>query len=147
MKKTIKIFILEDNRHFGNVLKVHLSQEGREVSYFDSELTMIAQLDEKPDILILDHQLEYCTGLEVLEIVKRKCGTDSHVIYLSAQEYLDVTLKALKNGALEYIEKSSNPLRGLERVIAKLSSHTECFTIPFDLEVYRTDSDDYLTSA
>jgi hypothetical protein len=58
-----------------------------------------------------------------------------------------VTLKALKNGALEYIEKSSNPLRGLERVIAKLSSHTECFTIPLDLEVYRTDSDDYLTSA
>ena len=88
MKDHIKVFIMDDNRYFGNMLKASLSKKNRTVKYFQSEIELIRHLNEKPEILILDHKLEHCTGLEVLEVIKRKCGDSTNVIYLSAQEYL-----------------------------------------------------------
>jgi DNA-binding response OmpR family regulator len=110
-------------------------------------MDLIRRLDEKPEILILDHLLENCTGLEVLEIVKRKCGDSTYVIYLSAQDYLNVTLKALRSGAIEYVEKGKTPFNHLDSIISKISFHTDGFSKPMKLDQYRTDSKSYeLTS-
>jgi DNA-binding response OmpR family regulator len=143
MEKAIKIYILDDNRHFGSMIKDALSNESRVVMHFDSEIEFIRRLSDQPDIIILDHKLEYCTGLDVLEVIKRKCGPSANVIYLSAQGQLSVTLKSLRNGAIEYIEKGITPLKYIENVIAKIAKHTNQFKNPINVELYRADSTIY----
>ena len=143
MKKEMKIYILDDNEYFGTMLKESLSNKNRIVKCFQSEIEFIRRLKDMPDIIILDHTLEHCTGLEVLEVIKRKCGPVPNVIYLSAQEHLTVTLKALRNGAVEYIEKGLTPLEYVENIISKISKHTSHFETPLNLTNYRSDSTVY----
>ena len=143
MKNQIRIFILDDNRYFGTMVKQLLSKGDREVTYFQEEMAFIRKLPLQPDVIILDHKLEHCTGLEILEVIKRKCGPKSHVIYLSSQEYLNITLKSLRTGAVEYVEKGITPLKYLENVITKISVHTNNFLDPINLEAYRSDSKNY----
>jgi DNA-binding response OmpR family regulator len=59
MKDHIKVFIMDDNRYFGNMLKASLSKKNRTVKYFQSEIELIRHLNEKPEILILDHKLTF----------------------------------------------------------------------------------------
>lgn len=143
MNTSIKIFILDDNRHFGTLVKEVLSNQNREITYFQSEMEFIRKLSDTPEIIILDHKLEHCTGLEILEIIKRKCGNKTNVIYLSAQDYLNVTLKSLRNGAVEYLEKGITPLGHLNTTIKKISVHTNNFLNPINLEAYRSDFNVY----
>ncbi|MFT6245657.1 MAG: two-component SAPR family response regulator, partial [Salibacteraceae bacterium] len=58
MKKEITIYILDDNRYFGTMLKDKLSKSGRLVKYFQSEIEFISRLEEKPDIIILEKQFQ-----------------------------------------------------------------------------------------
>ena len=143
MKTSIKIFILDDDRYFGTMVKQLLSTDDREVTHFQTEMEFIRKLSDPPDVIILDHKLEFCTGLEILNVINRKCGSKSHVIYLSAQGLLNITLKSLKNGAVEYLEKGITPLKYLENVITKISVHTNNFVDPMDIEAYRSDSKTY----
>ncbi|MFT5779175.1 MAG: DNA-binding response OmpR family regulator [Crocinitomicaceae bacterium] len=143
MEKLIKIYILDDNRHFGSMIKDALSNQSRVVMHFDSEIEFIRRLSDQPDVIILDHKLEHCTGLEVLEVIKRKCGSSANVIYLSAQGQLSITLKSLRNGAIEYVEKGITPLKYIENVIAKIAKHTNQFKNPINVELYRSDSTIY----
>ena len=140
MKKAIKIYILDDNEYFGTMLKDKISNKNRVVEHFRLEMDFIRRLKDKPDVIILDHKLENCTGLEILEIIKRKCGTTTHVIYLSGQEYLNVMLKALRNGALEYVEKGITPLSYIDNIIDKISKHSSHFTESINVNRYRSDS-------
>lgn len=143
MSASIKIFILDDNRYFGTMVKEVLKNQNREITYFQSEMEFIRNLSDNPEVIILDHKLEHCTGLEILEVVKRRCGNKTNVIYLSAQEYLNVTLKSLRNGAVEYVEKGLTPLPYLDKVIKKISVHTNNFLEPINLVAYRSDSKVY----
>lgn len=143
MKNSIKIFILDDDNFFGNLVKNSLKSEHREIRYFQTEMELIRSLKEKPEIFILDHRLEHCTGLEILNIVQRKCGDSTNVIYLSAQNYLNITLKALRNGAIEYLEKGVTPLKHLNAVISKIEKHTNDFSEPLNINSYRNDSNSY----
>ncbi len=115
MERKTNIFILDDNRYFGMLLAHQLEQEDRNIRFFYNEMDLVSRLHEKPDILILDHKLKYGTGLEILSIVKRKCGNTTNVIYLNAQEYLNINLKALQNGIVEYI-KNGNSSRKYFRI-------------------------------
>ncbi len=143
MKNEIKIYILDDNEYFGTMLEGKLSGKNRIVKSFQSEIEFIRRLKDAPDIIILDHKLEHCTGLQVLQVIKRKFDTVPNVIYLSAQEHLNITLKALKNGAVEYIEKGLAPVEYIETVIAKITKHTSDFKTPLDITSYRSDSSIY----
>ena len=147
MNTSIKIFILDDNRYFGTMVKHVLTKQNREITYFQTEMEFIRKLSDNPDVIILDHKLEHCTGLEILEVIKRKCGNKTNVIYFSAQEYLNVTLKSLRNGAIEYVEKGLTPLAYLDNVIEKISIHTNNFLEPINLEAYRSDSKVYNLNA
>ena len=137
MRKDVKIFILDDDRYFGSFILHALKDDFNDVTYFQTEFECVNSLKQKPDILILDHKLEHCTGLEILSEVQRICGPRTHVIYLSAQEHVHVTLKALKSGALEYLEKDSFTIRAIGKSIKKIKLLTLDFKLPLNVKEYR----------
>ena len=140
MERNIKIFILDDDRYFGRFIQEALKEKFTDVTYFQSERDCIKALVEKPDILVLDHKLENCTGLYIIKEVHRLCGEKTNILYLSAQEHVHITLKALKSGAVDYLEKDSCTITGLSLAIKKIQSLTQNFTIPLNIKAYRQAS-------
>jgi len=121
----VKIFILDDDRYYGIFLKNALNSPNYSIEYFQAEQDCLAALEDAPDILILDHRLQYMTGLEILDEVNRKCKGKTQVIYLSGQEYTHIAIKALKEGAVTYVEKSSDSFNIINDVIIQIISKTK----------------------
>ena len=137
----INAFILEDDRFYAEMVSAHLEMEGIHTRTFNEEqLCLNALRSSPPDLLVLDHKLENSTGLEILEAVNiLRRGTN--VIYLSAQDRYNVVLKALKYGAVDYVEKGDGAFVQLNTVIGKLKKHTQNFKLPLNLNQYRLDTD------
>lgn len=139
-KIKIKIFVLDDDRYYGLFLKNALDNEEYDVLYFQNEHECIQQLKMLPEILVLDHKLETVTGLEVLDEVKRQCKGKTQVIYLSAQEHVHIAVKALKEGAIAYVEKSGEAVSAINEVISQVVKLTYNFKDKLDLRVFRNSS-------
>lgn len=133
----MKIFILDDDRYFGSYVLNALKKTYSDVTYFHSERECMEALNELPDVLILDHKLENSTGFEIMEEVHRKTRNKTNVLYISAQEKVHVTLKALRCGALDYLEKDSNAVSCIKSALEKIQSLTDGFRLPLDFEKYR----------
>ena len=140
MKNDVKIFILDDDRYFGNFILHALKDNFNDVTYFQTESECIRALNSKPHILILDHKLEHCTGLEILDEVQRMCGASTSVLYLSAQEHVHVILKALRLGALEYLEKGSSTVEAITNSINKIQRLTNYFNETLNINEYRANN-------
>jgi FixJ family two-component response regulator len=123
----IRIFILDDDRYYGMFLRNALDSTNYSIEYFQREQDCLSALENAPDVLILDHRLQYTTGLEILDEVNRKCKGKVQVIYLSGQEYMHIAIKALKEGAVTYIEKTSNSANAINSVIDQIVSNTKNF--------------------
>lgn len=139
-KRKIKIFVLDDDRYYGLFLKNALSNEEYDILYFQHEQECIQQLKLSPEILILDHKLEMVTGLEVLDEVNRQCKGKTQVIYLSAQEHVHIAVKALKEGAITYVEKSGEAVSAINEAISHVVKLTNNFNEKLDLKAFRNAS-------
>jgi len=137
MKNIIKIFILDDDRYYGHFLKNSLKNDKYDIRYFQNENECLNCLTENPDILILDHILEYTTGLEVLDEVQRQSQRKINVIYLSAQEHVHIAIKAMAEGAITYIEKTGNATETINQAIENIIKLTKNFTVNLKLQEFR----------
>ena len=140
MKKNIKIFILDDDHFYGTLLKNAIAKPNREVHYFDSEMEFIRRLSERPEIIILDHKLKQCTGLQILNLLSKKRNLVTNVIYVSAQGLTSSTSQSLEMGAVDYIDKGVVPIEDVEKSIQKILSYTNNFQNSPNIRPYNTAS-------
>src|SRR5680860_722667 len=97
-----KIFVVEDNVLYAQILKKQLTDDGYKVKIFHNGKDFISQLGELPDVVTLDYSLPDMTGHDVLAEIQQKLpGT--HVIIISAQENITTAIDLMKNGAYDYI--------------------------------------------
>ncbi len=138
--ENLNVYILEDDLFYAQMLSAQLRVQNIRSLIFSKAQSCIDMIKRnQPDILILDHNLDNITGLEVLNNTSNYLEGSS-VIYLSAQEQFNVTLKALRNGATDYIEKGKNDFKQLQKVLKKIEKHTTKFTAPLNLNEYRLDT-------
>jgi DNA-binding NtrC family response regulator len=114
-----KIFIVEDNKLYAQVLKKQLVDNQYQVKVFYNGKDCIAQLDEKPDVITLDYTLPDMTGREVLKEIQKKCP-NTHVIIISAQESISTAIELMKNGAYDYIMKAPDTREKLTNIIKNI---------------------------
>ncbi len=114
-----KIFVVEDNTLYAQILKKQLVDDGFNVKVFHNGRDFIASLDEKPDVVTLDYTLPDMTGYDVLQkIQKRMPGTN--VIIISAQENINTSIDLMKNGAYDYIMKAPDTREKLSNIIKNI---------------------------
>jgi two-component system response regulator AtoC len=114
-----KIFVVEDNILYAQILKKQLTDDGYQVKVFHNGRDFMASLDEKPDVVTLDYTLPDMTGYDVLKkIQKRMPGTN--VIIISAQENINTAIDLMKNGAYDYIMKAADTREKLSNVIKNI---------------------------
>ncbi len=114
-----KIFIVEDNELYAQVLKKQLVNDQFQVKVFYNGKDCITNLGEKPDIVTLDYTLPDMTGHEVLKEIQQKLP-DTHVIVISAQENINTAIDLMKSGAYDYIMKAPDTREKLSNIIKNI---------------------------
>ncbi|NOY95496.1 MAG: sigma-54-dependent Fis family transcriptional regulator [Chlorobi bacterium] len=119
-RKNYKIFIVEDNTLYANVLKKQLSQnESYLVKVFETGRDCIANLKENPDVITLDYTLPDMNGAEILERILKELPK-VHVIIISGQNDINTAVGLLKNGAYDYIMKGADTRERLVNIIKNI---------------------------
>jgi two-component system response regulator AtoC len=131
---TPSIFILEDEKFYGEVVKDFLDSKGyNKTMLFGDEGQFIQQLFQKPNVIILDHTIKNTVGIDIMRLIKT-VSSESKVIYLHGQDDLFTAVKAFKNGAIELFNKDDSNLNQLLEVIDNISELSDNFQREISLE-------------
>lgn len=103
-----KIFIVEDDLWYGEVLEYQLSlNPDYEVSRFTTGKECLANMHQHPDLITIDFSLPDYTGDVLFEKI-RLVNDSVPVIVISGQEDIVVAVKMLKLGVTDYLVKDEN---------------------------------------
>jgi len=117
INNNIKIFLVDDDSYCINIYKQYLNSLGYyDVTSFENGPDCLNNLELKPDVIFLDHGMDYLTGLEVLKRIKAY-NPYIFVVFLSGQSNIITAVKALKLGATEYIVKGVYDLDNIKKVL------------------------------
>ncbi|MFT2007767.1 sigma-54-dependent transcriptional regulator [Pontibacter sp. 13R65] len=121
---TFKIFILDDDIWYSDLLEYHLSlNPDYEIRKFHAAKDCLAALHERPDALTLDYSLPDKNGSEVLKRIKEQ-SPDTQVVVISGQEDVATAVDLLKKGAYDYIVKDEDTPERLWNTINKIRENT-----------------------
>jgi DNA-binding NtrC family response regulator len=105
-----KILVVDDNRNVLNALRIFLEGHFEEVSLLRSPVTLVSTLREKnPDVVLLDMNFSAGInsgneGLFWLSEVK-KIDPELPVVLFTAYADIELAIKALKDGATDFVVK------------------------------------------
>ena len=103
-----KIFIVEDDPWYGEILEYHLSlNEDYIISRFTTGKECLANLHKKPDLITIDFSLPDFTGDKLYQRI-REIDDSIPVLAISGQEEITVAVNLLKMGVTDYIIKDEN---------------------------------------
>lgn len=103
-----KIFIVEDDPWYGNLLMHHLSlNPDYDVSLYTTGKEVLKALPEDPDLLCMDYGLPDIEGEKLIKQIL-KVQSDLPIIVISGQEDISVAVSLLKTGAKDYIVKDDH---------------------------------------
>ncbi len=120
-----KIFVVEDDPLYGEMLKYHLSlNPDNEVVKFETGTDCIKNLHQEPSLISLDYSLPDMSGFEVIKKV-RQYNSDIPIVVVSGQEDVATAVKLLKDGAYDYFVKDEDTKERLWNTIKNIKERNE----------------------
>lgn len=108
MAESFKIFVVEDDEWYSELLVYHLSlNPDYEVVKFSAARQCLAQLHLQPGVITLDYTLPDMNGADVLKKIL-EYNPNIQVIIISGQENITTAIDLLKKGAYDYIVKDED---------------------------------------
>ena len=109
MKQTPKILVVDDEKIVRESLFHWFEDEGYSVDTAEDAFDALKQFDKgKYDLILLDMKMPGMSGLELLSKIK-EIDNDSIVIIITAFASVPTAIKALKEGAYDYVTKPVDP--------------------------------------
>ena len=108
-----KIFVVDDDEMLSMALEDFLERKANyDVHLFNTGEECLEHLDEQPDIIILDYNLnsvkkDAANGLIILETIK-KLNDNIKIVMLSSQDATWIVVQTVKMGASEYVVKDEH---------------------------------------
>ena len=116
-----KVLVVEDDVAFGTMLKTFLGKREYNVDLvFSAEEAFKHISENKPDLVLTDVRLPDDDGLEILKHVKKE-NPGTQVIIMTSYAEISMAVKAMKEGAFDYISKPFRPesiLQTIENALA-----------------------------
>lgn len=110
------VFIVDDDADVRQSLSCLLESVDMKVESFASADAFIEAFDSRrPGCLVLDVRMPGRSGLELLEEL-RECGQSIPVIFLTAHGEVASAVRAMKSGAIDFIEKPYSEQVLLDRI-------------------------------
>ena len=118
--QTMKLFLVDDDAFSLHLYRQNILNLGyTDVSVFENGMECLNNLNLKPEVVFLDHNMDNLSGFEVLKKIKR-VDPNIFVVMVSAQENMKTAVDALKYGAFDYIIKGDNELLKIENVLCRI---------------------------
>lgn len=115
-----RIFIVEDDPWYGEVLKYHLSQNADyEIHRFTTGRECLANLHKRPHLITIDYALPDTNGIDLYKGI-RDTQPDTPVIVISNQDDVTTAVGLLKLGVHDYFAKDDNTKELLWNAILKI---------------------------
>jgi two-component system KDP operon response regulator KdpE len=111
----LKILVVDDEPPIRKLLRMGLSTQGYEIIEAPSGKSALAQLDEKPNLVILDLGLPDIQGLELLGQIRAKLESVP-IVVLSSRDDEVGKVQALDLGADDYVTKPF----GMDELLARI---------------------------
>jgi DNA-binding NtrC family response regulator len=118
MKPSLQIVILDDEPKMGKILSRILEREGHQAASFTDPLEALeAMKAQPPDLLLTDLKMPGMSGLDVMRKA-REFVPDLDAIMMTAYATVETAIRAMKDGALDYLIKPF-PNEELVMVVAR----------------------------
>ncbi len=113
-----RIMVVDDNRSNVDLLEGVLTAEGYQsiLCLTDSRQAQNMYMVYKPDLVLLDINMPYYDGYEVLHQFRRIEDSYTPVLVLTAQHDSRSRIKALKSGAQDFLTKPFDKIETLTRI-------------------------------
>lgn len=110
------VFIIDDDQEVRDAIALLMRSVGVEAQGFPSAESYLAQLDpERPGCLILDVRMKGMSGLELQERLAQE-PIHPPIIIITGHGDVPMAVRAVKSGALDFIEKPFNDQTLLDAV-------------------------------
>lgn len=104
-----KVWILDDNKSFCDLLSHFLKEKGYESRGFYHPKEFLEEMKkESPDFVLLDLKLPGISGMDVLEKIK-EMDEETKVIVITAFSSIENAIEAIKKGAYYFLSKPFEP--------------------------------------
>ncbi|MBI4866828.1 MAG: response regulator transcription factor [Candidatus Wallbacteria bacterium] len=122
-KPAPRILIVDDDGDVLEVMSKVLELNGyKPIRATDGKQGLEALRTQKIDLILLDLMMPVMDGFETLDMIQKQSGMKGvPVIVLSARGEKDSVVKALKQGAVDYVHKGTDPDELLARVHVHLT--------------------------
>lgn len=121
----INLFLVDDDAVFLKALEIEfLSHADFKIETFATGELCVAKLSHKPDVVILDYQLDginhsAMNGIDTLDKIK-EFDSNIPVIMLSSQDKIEVAINCMHHHASDYVVKSETAFVRLQKIITEI---------------------------
>src|SRR5512140_938918 len=116
------VFVVDDNVGVRKSLRALLESAGLAVETYASGEEFLAAYDpERPGCLVLDVRLRHGSGLDLQDELRRRKAI-LPIIVLTGHGNVPTSVRALKAGAIDFLQKPVAPTVLLERIRAAIDS-------------------------
>ena len=117
--ESLKILIIEDDDDQRELMRETLEDRfgAGTVEGADSRAAALRQDLASFDLILSDYNLPDCTGMELLEEIKRRCATP--VIMVTGENVGHIATEAIRRGATDYVVKFGDYLFTIPLVVEK----------------------------
>ncbi len=100
-----KVLLVDDEEEFVETLAERMRTRGMQVSTTNSGADALQLVDDESfDVVVLDLKMPGIDGIEALKRIKRR-RPDIQVVLLTGHATIEKGVEAIKEGALEFLEK------------------------------------------
>ncbi len=118
-----RIFIVEDDPWYGEILEYHLSlNPDHEIYRYTTGKECLANLSKKPGMISIDYSLPDTNGVDLLKKIKQQ-NPDVPVIVISGQDDVSTAVELLRKGASDYFIKDDNTKELLWNAVTRIKEH------------------------
>ena len=102
------VYVVDDDSSVRRALSLLLQTVGLDVETFPSAQAFLAQATpDRPACLVLDIRLRGSSGLD-LQAALKEAGRDIPIIFITGHGDVPTTVRAMKSGAVDFLEKPFN---------------------------------------
>ena len=123
--KKIKLFLVDDDALYLKMLETDFqNSDDFEIETYSTGELCVANLGNKPDIIVLDYYLDgidknAMNGIATLDRIKVEFPK-LPVIMLSSQDSIDVAIDCMHHKATDYVVKSETAFVRLQKIVTNI---------------------------